>query len=387
MKLYRSNIRELYKSAAIGDSVTQYNSIAELHPLLYKISYNSLDYYGARKHFHKNAPVVGGACSAIRSGNFFGRNLDWYRQESDDPKAQPDFIVTTPLTDKCEGVLGIASIPKMTAGIASHRRDSDLWGLLPFYLQDGINTSRVYACINVVPNDKGNNTYTIPTVEKLDEICSLMVVRYVLDNFDNATEAVEYLQKYVSIYMPTSLSAMNYESHFMIGDSTKTYVVEIVDNALVYKEHSMMTNFHIDGVSFLPDGKVYTNADAADGHFASSLGITDYGSGLERYNILVDGGDMRTLMNSLLYSKAYSLEENPYWYSEFVNQDRGVTVDTLPDDEDMQYMIEAAQEIKRGEREGRLWMSTHSSVYNINDKTLNLVSFEDTSKEYEFSLV
>ena len=364
-----------------------YHYLSQIKPLLHLAVYHLLEYDNAKHHFENVAPSVGG-CSAIRVGNFFGRNLDWYEQDTTDPDAQPDFIVKTPLTKKYKGVVGVASIPNMTEAMAVQKQDSELWRLLPFYLQDGINTSGVFACINVVPRDKGQNTYTIPTIEKKDEICATMIVRYVLDRFATATEAVEYLQKYVSIYMPTNLSAMDYDVHYMIGDKDKTYVVEIVNNTVVYKEHNIMTNFHIDGVNFLPNGKVYTNADAVDGHLASSLGITEHGSGLERYNILVESNDdMRTLMNKVLYSKAYDLAENPYWYSEFTNSgEHEVTVDTLPTDENMQYMVEAAQEIKRGEREGRLWQTTHSCVYNIADKTLNIVSFEDTTDEYNIGI-
>lgn len=367
-----------------------FESLSQIDYLLHKIEYSSLDYEYAKEFFKGKAPVNIGGCSSIRCGNFFGRNLDWFEPENGN-QGQPDFFVTTAADGQRHKVWGIASVQGINESIAVNHYNTYLWRVLPFYLQDGKNDAGVFCNINVVPTDKGINTYTIPQVEKREEICSLMLVRYILDHFSSALQACEYIRDYVSVYMPVGLTEMNYESHYMVGDANSTYVLEIVENHIVFYEHNIMTNFHIDGVEFLPDGKVYTNADATDGNLPTSLGITPYGSGLERYNILVDAQpttleEMRVVMNTILYSKAYDLDVEPYWYSEFVNQDYEVTVDSLPTDENMEYVINAAQEIKHGEREGRLWMTTHSVVYDLVNDVIDIVSFERINKEYIINL-
>lgn len=361
-----------------------YSELSKISSLLHTIRYDKIDYDYAYDFFKESAPEVNiGGCSAIKSGDYFCRNLDWYEADKNYEDAQPDFIVWTPSTDKIKSVLGVASCPHLTEKIAENHYQSELFRILPFYLQDGINEAGLYSCINVVPRDKGENTFSIPDVSKEDEVCALMIVRYVLDKFSDATTAVEYLRDYVSIYFPSTLTDMDYETHWIIGDASKCYVLEIEENKVVITENNIMTNFFIDGVSFLEDGTVLTNVDE---ELPSSIGITSHGSGLERYNLLVSGdkSDMRELMNTVLYSKAYDLTESPYWYSEFTGGD--ITVDTPADDENLQEIIQKAQEIKEGTREGRLWITTHSCVYDLTEKSLNIVSFENTSREDNFYL-
>ena len=365
-----------------------YNMLAKRGKFLHEIQYDVIDYEYAYKYFKQNAPEAIGACTSFRYGNYYGRNLDWY-DNKEYAGGQPDFVIYTPETDVHRPVMGVASVPGMTEHMATCHQQSELWRILPFYLYTGYN-GKVFANLNVVPQDKGDNSYSVPTVEQRDEISTSMLVRYVVDKFDSALEACQYIRQYVRVFQSVKLQEMGYESHFMIGDGTSTYVLEIVDNEVVFHESNKMTNFFIDGVEFLPNGKVYTNADAADGNLPSSLGITEHGSGLERYNILVDAApqtraQMRQVMNSLLYSKTYDLTEDPYWYSEFVSPEHGVTVDTPPDDEAIQYMVEAAQEIKEGTREGTLWITKHSAVIDLQEKTMEIVSFEDTDTPYIFN--
>ena len=366
-----------------------YNTLAKRGKFLHEIRYDAIDYDYAYRYFKKkDAPAGIGACTSFRYGNYYGRNLDWY-DNKEYAGGQPDFVIYTPETDTRRAVMGVASVPGMTEQMATYHEQSELWRILPFYLYTGYN-GEVFANLNVVPTDKGDNSYSEPTVEQREEISTSMLVRYVVDNFDDALEACQYIRQYVMVVQPAKLREMGYESHFMIGDETSTYVLEIVDNEVVFHESNKMTNFFIDGVEFLSNGKVYTNADAADGNLPSSLGITEHGSGLERYNILVDAApqtreQMRQVMNSLLYSKTYDLTEDPYWYSEFVSPEHDVTVDTLPDDEAMQYMVEAAQEIKAGTREGTLWITKHSAVIDLQEKTMEIVSFEDVGTPYVFN--
>ena len=338
---------------------------------MYTVNYNYLDYEFADEYFRKNQPIVSGACSAVKCGNLIGRNFDWY-----DDADEPAFVINTPAVNGRNAVLGVARLTGLTnAKIESGDAESRLMlKALPFALLDGVNDNGLFAECNVCPRDKGQNTYSVPEVELRHELSALMVVRFVLDYCATASEAVNTLKNYCSVYIPQNLIDMGYDLHFMIADKNTSYAVEIVDNHLVINESEVLTNFHVDGVDFLADGTVYTNADAVDGNLATSLGITQYGAGLERFNVLVSNkasvsssAQIRALMEQVYYTKTYA--EPTVWYSEFVNHGvHNVTVDTLPNDTNMQYVINAAKAPG-----ARKWRTNHSAVYNLDSKTLRLV--------------
>ena len=51
----------------------KYVEISKIAPYFYKADYEDINYRVAKEFFQKYKPVVG-ACSAVRNGNFFGRN-------------------------------------------------------------------------------------------------------------------------------------------------------------------------------------------------------------------------------------------------------------------------------------------------------------------------
>lgn len=362
---------------------------------LYSLKYDFLDYDYALEYFYAEHPEVRpAACSAIRSGNYFGRNFDWYYDNL------VSFFVRTPHSNNRLAVIGIAgNLSSLTRDAVENNRYSDDYLILPFYLLDGINEAGVFCNMNVVPLDKGTTIITEPEEEEYDRICARMLPRFVLDKFESAQAAVEYLRDHVAIYPSKSTHEMGYETHFMIGDGENTYVLEIIENKVVIIEHDKMTNFHISGVTFNQDNKVYTPADVEDGHFPSDNGITPNGSGLERYNLLVEGfseagtrAGMRTLMNSLFYTKSYTTSPapaDPIWHTEFVGIN-DLTVDSPA--ADFAGVEEAAGHLyENRERdipatEPRTWQTVHSSVYDIANKRLHVLSQENTDVEYTFNL-
>lgn len=361
---------------------------------LYGVDFYSLDYAKALEYFKENNPVQSvGACSSVHAGNFFGGNLDWFYDN------EVEFVVRTPRKEGRLATLGIAGlISNLTKDAVENGLHSDIHWLIPFCLNDGINEAGVYCKTNVVPDDKGTTTQTIPEAEVIDEICSSMLVRYVLDKFRSASDAVEYLQQHVCVYASKKLKDMHYEAHWMIGDSQHCYVIEIIDNHIISNECDVMTNFFIDGVTFNEDGKVWTPDDVASGHLASDNGITEHGSGLERFNLAIEmlpaansKAGMRALMNALLYSKTYlsaPVVADPVWHTEYVGQ---LTVDDPASAFSEALAIGAEKYLQRDrnipETETRTWHSTHSSVYDVNAKKLYLLSQEDSIHEFEFALM
>lgn len=252
--------------------------------------------------------------------------------------------------------------------------------------------------MNVVPLDKSINV-SVPRVVKKHEVCGSMLIRFVLDKFSNATDAVNYIRDYVSVYFPKSLHDSYYELHYMIGDATNTYSLEFVNNEAVVTEISdraAMTNFYLEGVSFNSDGSVYTPENQDSIHNAVDTNkITENGAGLERYNAIVSTlsapsskQKLQDLMHSLIYSRTYSTYSDPsypFWYSEYA----GILGRTCKSSvQDFIPIVENAgqQYLKRSRKDGLLWHTTHTSVYDIEHRILYLTCQEDLTKEYTFTI-
>lgn len=368
------------------------NVIKEIQPYLYEISYVDMDYEYADNYFKTKSGKIGAfGCSSVRKGSWYGRNFDWFYSN------QAEFIVHTSGKNlhKTVGIAG--QLDELTEDFVKSGKYSDAYKILPFMVVDGINDCGVVCNTNVVPKDKGTTTGTKPEIETKEKLCSIMLPRFILDNFSTAKGAVTYLRDYVSIYSPVSLQNMDYDVHIMVADRDYTYLIEFIDNEFRFCEissKSYMTNFHILDTHFLFNGKVYTPADVSEGHLPGEINkISPHGSGLERYNLIVDNYQncgslegMKELMCKLKYTNAYNDSIDPYWYSEFVGV-RNLTVDSPVEDyEEILPIVQDAYRNRR--REGaaiKTWQTCHTSIYDIENKCLYL-SAQEWNNIYEVKI-
>lgn len=374
-------IAEFDKKLNIKD-VKTYDSLYYVEDYLYNAVYDSLDYKFASDYMKKNKPIPNmGACSSVRNGNWYGRNFDWNYDEGS------EFVIKTPRTIDRYATVGVSNVDQLTNNFVQSGEQSELYRIAPFLLVDGINEYGVVANINVVPQDKGITTGTIPRINLRDELCSLMVIRFVLDHFKTAQEAVNYLRDYCSIYVPQKLIDMGYEAHFMIADSTNTFVVEFVENEINILQANYMTNFHLSGVTLGYTGKVAINRDNSG---VNDSGVSLYGSGLERFNLIADNyasantkQGMRSLLDKLKYTNSYNPEAEDFWYTEFVGID-GLNV-TSPTYQYYTTVQNAAEIFRRRSRTPEdpnemTWQTKHSSIYDIQNKVLYLIVQEGTNE-------
>lgn len=366
-----------------------YDYIEYVTDYLYKIYYNKLDYDYAYEYFLKNDVEINvGACTSIRKGNWFARNFDWIYSED------AEFIVKTERKHDKYATIGVASLTNLSNTFVQSKQKSSLYKILPFTLLDGINEYGLCISTNVVPLDFEPTDKTLPDGEKKFEICNLMLPRFCLDRFKTATECVTYLKNHVSLYPSKKLSEVyHYEQHWLIADKNNTYLLEIIDSQIIateISEHPFITNFYIHGVQFNDDGSVYTPATQDEEHNASITNlITQNGCGLERYNLVNERindiqtlEDMRGLLIDLFYTNAYSHDHN--WCTEFVGLD-GLTVSS--NDSDFYDIIDSSIEyLQNRSRDPEddyygTWHTGHSSIYDIENKTLNLVVQQNTLNE------
>lgn len=385
---WRLYITKNYTDEDFGKVNTKtYSEIKNLQPYTYEIEYKELDYNYAYNYFKNKKPIAPiGGCSSIRNGNFYGRLFDWTYDNT------AEFVVKT------KDTIGVGQVINLTDELVKSGKDSELYKLLPFFIVDGINKHGVVCNTNVVPNQKGITVGTIPTYGKQVELCSLMLPRYILDHFTAATEAVHWLKDYASIFVPQYLEDMKYEMHFMIADTNNTYCLEFVNNVVEIidiSEAPYMTNFFLHGITRNSDGKVYTPADVHDGYLPSvENGITSLGSGLERYNLIVDNYDgcndkegMLGLIKKLLYTNSYKSSTDPFWFTEFVGE-RNLTVDDIP--ENYTLVVNGAMNAfanrKRIGASVPTWQTVHATVYDIAQKKMYLIAQEFVDTIYEYTL-
>lgn len=359
----------------------------------YKAFVSDLDYDFAINYFQNSYDDINvGACSSVKKGNFYGRNYDWIYNNS------AEFIIETPNRLGRYATIGIGGFDTLlTQDFVDSKEYSVRYKLVPFKIVDGINEKGVVCNINVVPNEK-NHTITTPEIAIKKTLCNLMLPRFILDNFATAQEAVEYIRDYVSVYnYPTLGELYHYDLHLMIGDSTKTYIVEFVNNSNIIIDvtsKGIMTNFHIDGVVFNNDGSIptpYLN----EGN-VTDCGVTSHGSGLERYNIINSlynsldlKSDFADVMDDIKYTNSYSdVTDGNKWYTEFVgNYDTygDISVDSSLTDLNSVYAEARSLYLSRDRDTGLTWHTVHSAVFDLKNKQITVI-FQENDEEYSFSI-
>lgn len=305
-------------------------------------------------------------CSAVRNGNFYGRNLDFFISE------MSEFVVHIPAKEGRHASIGVSRIENATDSIIDAGGvTAEQYAKLPWGTFDGINDQGLFCNMNVVPaSDQGApHTGTNPG---MPDVQSAFLVRALLDNCGSVDEAVEYINSHNIIGMDKG----GFDLHFMIGDPNKNVVLEFIDNKAVIKDQNIMTNF-------------FVNRDE----------LTPHADGVERYEILKanydEGGKsmegMRNLMKQVRFSQAYDPDMKPFWKSEFLGGD--VTINTKLEDvlarPNVKEQIANFKHFKEtGEYtpEMKLWFTTHTSVYDIKNRTLSVTVREDYDNHYEFQL-
>ncbi len=394
-------------SIRIGNSVVtstnvfgcpERDSLTKINDFLYEIEYTDLDRKFAEKYADIHYMPFPAACSSVRKGNWYGRNFDWTYNN------QVSFLVHTNATEDHYASVGVASsIPGLNKGNLYNRENIDAYRILPFMMLDGINEHGVVCNTNVVPCQYGKTTGTKPLLDQRDSVCVMWIVRYILDHYKTASEAVEDIVNHVSVYCYKTLWDMEYELHVMVADELNTYIIEFINNNTVVIDvtggenslsgRSYMTNFFLYNMVPNSDGTVYTPATMDDQHDAIKTNhITSHGSGLERYNLIANNfnncgtrDNMHALMmDKLRYTKAYQTSTSPFWYTEFVGV-RGLSVDSPASEYEPIIPIVEEMFNNRNRDDGKTWHTAHSCIYDIANRKV-YVSSQEEDIEYVFTI-
>ena len=331
---------------------------------------------------------LGFACSAVRNGNFYGRNLDL------DYADVPEFVIKI-AANEAEGryaSIGLAAILTLKSNEVDKVTEADLLAL-PNITFDGINENGVAMNCNVAPAIDLDFATLRSTNYGKPRIHAVSVVRYVLDHAESAAHGVELL-KNMDIYGGYG----SWGLHWMLSDEKETYIIECIDGELVVRNDTdnIMTNFYVNYGSY----SKYAAQAAQKGQTVAGRTyedfpvLTPHACGVERYAVLkehyAEGGQsaegMARLMERVKYTQAYEGDTTPFWYTEFTDGD--LTIANAP--MDFTPVIQACMDTykmhDRNIQPNNFWQTWHTAVYDLANRTLRLNIQEDYSRHYDFKL-
>lgn len=335
-------------------------------------------------------PIFG--CSAVRNGNFYGRNLDFNINEI------CEFVIRTKATaTRPHASIGVANtcFLNITNDMVKAGLSEELLNYIPWMTMDGINDAGLVCNINVVNAADIKDFPHTHTNEGAPQIMVMQLVRALLDNCGSVAEAKTFIESHDIRPIPTT-----WDGHIMIADPNETVIVEFTGekgNEVKYvtQNQMIMTNFYnhlFDEEKFLSDYKT-TNFPA-------------HACGIERYMILSDNFNLANsmlgmwdLLKKVRYTQTYDVNVNPFWCSEYYDVAKIPSFDEYP----MSYWTkdkvlaeeEPAKEVAAYEKyaatgeyneEDGLWFTSHNSTYDIANKTLWVTIREKYDKHYEFML-
>ena len=331
---------------------------------------------------------TGFACSAVRNGNFYGRNLDL------DYADVPEFVIKV-AANEAEGryaSIGLAAILTLKSNEVDNVPEAQLLAM-PNLTFDGINENGVAMNCNVAPAVDLDFATLRSTNYGKPRIHAVSVVRYVLDHATSAAHGVELL-KNMDIYGGYG----SWGLHWMLSDEKETYIIECIDGELVARNDTdnIMTNYYVNYGSYSKYSKfaAQKGQTVAGKTYENFPVLTPHACGVERYAILkehyAEGGEsaegMARLMERVKYTQAYEADTNPFWYTEFT--DGNLSIASAP--MDFKPVIQACMDTykmhDRNIQPNNFWQTWHTAVYDLANRTLRLNIQEDYSSHYDFKL-
>lgn len=279
--------------------------------------------------------LSGVSCSGIQNGQYRGRNYDWYYSDTD-----VCVVHTTKTENRPHASVGVSD--------TSHCLNDDgsvIYDQIPFTTVDGINDAGVCIQINVMPF--GENGELVHTDDSSDDLYGGHVVRYVLDYADSVDDAIALLKEkdiYTVLYDAEELHWMISGPTSKEDSTTKTVVVEVFPDGLHVTEN------------FIDNKPIMTNFNISN--FDGTQNTVGLGQGYERWQILNENFNQADsvmgtfdLMEKVFYSKYYDLYGDRFWYSEF----NSVNLSNIYDAEKLKELL--------GEEKYNYYMDNYGGVY------------------------
>lgn len=344
---------------------------------------------------------VSPGCSEVRKGNFVGRNLDWFINN------EPSVIIKVNGTAHRQASIGMAGvIPEMTLDVIEKGVPNEIYEDLPLHTLDGVNEKGVYAGVNVMPTGETSldssrwksgewglgAAYTNP--ENEDSTYDVVhLVRFVLDNAESVDDAERLIERVNWYESKNNMNTHKSQSlHWLIADSSKTVILEFIENKPMYTESAK-----IDEASYANVMTNFTNKVMGAGL------VQPHGVGYERFNLLKNQYDLvpesfsgfEQLMKSVWYSNTYTKEikSDDFFFSEYVVD--GLTNDELYNNPKIWENSKFNNLVLKAKAafndtalwykaETPLWFTSYTSIYDLKNRSMRVLVHEgrDGQKEY-----
>ena len=304
-----------------------------------------------------------GGCSSFAAVSAEGhpilcRNYDWFTGNS------ASIVIHTAPSDGYR-VLGVSDPSYYGMHLGEDLSDEIRENLLysPFCILEGVNEKGLSAGLmmlhgNPMCQDTGKQ-----------QLVSSMVIRVILDRAATVDEAIEVMKQYDVI---SGSYDQDVSFHWCVADlSGRRAVLEYVNNELVVNECPL--DVHFDEKTGASD--VVWLKEPADYILSTNFYVTE---GAQDPKILGDNGYWRyeTLCNKLK-ENPHPTKEEAMGYLDAIHyglRDKDTYVGLLAEGTDPDDPANWA------------WISIDSSVYDLQEKTLNICVQEDFSKAYTFSM-
>lgn len=377
--------------------------LEKFHDYLYGMEYDDYDFETAKNSLDNtsNLPKLG--CSQVRKGNFVGRNLDYYINSDLNAiirvnhKGEPEKATVSDLTAFYNsryasiGVTGCS--PNFTTEKVSNTTDFlPVYEILPISTLDGINENGVYVAINMDGTGETSEdtsrwnfgyfglgaAFTNPSSSL--KMSTYGLVRVVLDHAKSVDDAINIIES-INWYDPIlSSDGLSQSFHWLLADATTNCVLEFIDNKPVF-----LKTTDINSPSLATIVTNFTNYLWQKGI------IQNYGTGYERYDILAarypdtpcSFEGMQGLMEYVWSSKCYTLDIDDPDFLATDQADEYFTAAQLYKNPDV-LNDPLFQSIYRYYQEGyydystwytpecEVWLTTHTSIYDLNTRTLKV---------------
>ena len=344
-------------------------------------------------------------CSQVRKGNFVGRNLDWYITDEAtcivkvDAKNSESAAGLQHISDaRYASIATIAETGMFTRDIAQSGVYDDLYMILPAFIAEGINEKGLYTGLNVAPTGETSldpdkwrplewglgAAFTNPGAEHTLTVA--MLNRVLLDHASSVDEALQIINDinwYDAYNFP--VEGMSQSFHWLIADSTKTCVLEFIDNKPVALVSDNITEASLSTIMTNFSNVVFQHGIL--NHFA--CGYERFEEAKVAYDTTpatMDG--MKDMMELLWYTKGYTSKQNTpgFRYSDVYPDDIGYD-DFCAHPEwktENQYIIDYISDLQDrfNNRKGwhtedcPLWYTAHTAVYDIRSRSYQIFLHE-----------
>ena len=361
------------------------------------------------------------SCTAVRNGNFYGRNFDYYLSDI------PSFIVRMPARHDPDpkrnrlASIGVAAQDPIREDGVTNGQYTASYDTLPEVMYDGINECGVIMNVNVVPRYDCGELKADGTNPEGAPLHIAYLIRYVLDHATNATHAIELVRSRNLV----GNGGPDYLLHWMVADPEETYVVEIVNSTVVARHMDIISNFNWnwDNGSGCPVDDAYAATHEGWGRddypvpYSNDVCLatidryyTTHSDGLERFCIVREHYDegatfdgMSNLLRRVQYTRLADTNNGPIWLSDF-------TVDpkmSIPKDVTNRYdrfrsndpelvtfltnKMSRSQDVFAHKEENRKlgldeWQTVHNTTYDIENRMFRIAVQEDYEHTFDIWL-